>query len=1285
MASVTQKIPNYVLGISTQPDERKLPGQVVDLVNGVPDVVRQLIKRPGSSLITAISPSTASHTKWFNIYSKDDEQYIGQVGADGAVKIWRCSDGTEISVDYADIAGTNKATYLDNTSLTDEASSDIQINTINETTFFVNRRKVTALLDTAPDKSPAQLNEAFISLDTISYGKQYALDIYDPSDNTTYSHTRATSVTIDETTSYSGTSNGDCLGMGRETVNLSSGRGIGATSPPTVAALTGTYVRSGTTVTATVTNHGYQVGESVTIDFTSGAATDGTFLVTSAADANTFTITHGDSGTVSTSNLSIPRGRTNLRYEVDTRCQPQPTGTVDDSYTYHDSYQPFAKLQFGGEGWTTGDQHQYTSAKGVTTTVTVKSHVDINSRANVAMVRPSATSSTADEHVSSAGILGDIKTSLDAISGHGITCTIVGNGIHLYRATPFGVTTPEQQLMTVTTTEANNIADLPRTCRHGYTVRIVNSGEDMDDYYLRFQAEGIAADIVQTATYARSGSTITVTSTAHGLSNGSEVILDFTSGGATDGYYTITSVADANTFTVTDSASGTIASGSTVTIHPARFGEGVWEEVAAPGITTTLDNDTMPLALTRVVPSTQYIVTTSLVNTSNEQITLTNHGLVTGHTVLYSNGGGTTLAGLTNDTVYYVIKASDNTIALASSLSNANAGVAVNLTGTGNNSQTLTHGYFAINGAANTHHPNGAFRFSYPDWGKRDVGDDITNAPPSFVGYTIQGLQFFRNRIALLSEENIILSRVNDFYNFWVKTAMAISNADPIDLQSSSTFPTKIYSAVESAGGLVLFSASEQFLLSAGAEALLTPETAKISYLSSYAFNDTTVPISLGTSIGFLNSTARQSRFYEMQAVSTREEPEVQELSKIVGKLFPENITNVTGSTENKLLLFSVDSTLHTATNEVWGYKWYISGDDRPQSAWFRWTLPNNVVFQTMMDDKYYVVLNTGSTYTFERFDIKLATDTDMIGTSPNENRVHLDTKKSIATADLTYNDATDVTTFTLGAGYYSSRTLTVYCTDAGNSAGKSYDVPTAKITGTAPNESVELSGNWKYEKHTFPHTDVDTTAETLTISGHGTSTGDAVIYKQPTTTGSSSVAGLSDGSTYYIIKVDANTVKLATSSSNATAGTAINLTGTGSGTHTLQKHTGLIVGYEYEFEVELPKIYVLRPEGDRMRSETRGSLVVHRMNFEFGDVGVIDVTLKRKGRDDYTYTVESLEWDNITSSSAAIADGYVHTIPVYDRNTNLNVFIKSNHPSPATVHSMNWEGDYSPRYYSRV
>ena len=236
MSSVTQKVPNYVLGMSTQPDEKKIPGQVVDLVNGIPDVVRQLIKRPGSQLVNTLTPSTAAHTKWFSIYTAHDEQYIGQVGADGAVKVWRCSDGVEIPVDYNDIAGTNKATYLDNTALSDEKSSDIQALTINETTFFVNRRKNTAMLEGTGDLSPAQLNEAFISLDTITYGKQYALDIFDPDDNTTYSHTRATSITVDESTSYSGTSNGDCLGMGRETVNISTGTDKFSTSPPNMSA-----------------------------------------------------------------------------------------------------------------------------------------------------------------------------------------------------------------------------------------------------------------------------------------------------------------------------------------------------------------------------------------------------------------------------------------------------------------------------------------------------------------------------------------------------------------------------------------------------------------------------------------------------------------------------------------------------------------------------------------------------------------------------------------------------------------------------------------------------------------------------------------------------------------------------------------------------------------------------------------------------------------------------------------------------------------------------------------
>ena len=85
-------------------------------------------------------------------------------------------------------------------------------------------------------------------------------------------------------------------------------------------------------------------------------------------------------------------------------------------------------------------------------------------------------------------------------------------------------------------------------------------------------------------------------------------------------------------------------------------------------------------------------IATSAVNTSTEVITITAHGFETGASVTYSNGGGTTLAGLSDDTEYFVISVSVDTIKLASSRDNAFAGTAINLTGAGNNAQTLTSG-----------------------------------------------------------------------------------------------------------------------------------------------------------------------------------------------------------------------------------------------------------------------------------------------------------------------------------------------------------------------------------------------------------------------------------------------------------------------------------------------------------------------------------------------------------------------------------------------------------------
>ena len=69
-----------------------------------------------------------------------------------------------------------------------------------------------------------------------------------------------------------------------------------------------------------------------------------------------------------------------------------------------------------------------------------------------------------------------------------------------------------------------------------------------------------AAAVSASVTYARSGTTVTVTKTAHGLTSGTVIGIHFatgTGGTATDGTYTITRV-DADTFTLTDINTGTI-------------------------------------------------------------------------------------------------------------------------------------------------------------------------------------------------------------------------------------------------------------------------------------------------------------------------------------------------------------------------------------------------------------------------------------------------------------------------------------------------------------------------------------------------------------------------------------------------------------------------------------------------------------------------------------------------------------------------------------------------------
>ena len=94
------------------------------------------------------------------------------------------------------------------------------------------------------------------------------------------------------------------------------------------------------------------------------------------------------------------------------------------------------------------------------------------------------------------------------------------------------------------------------------------------------------------------------------------------------------------------------------------------------------------------------------------------------------------------------------------------------------------------------------------------------------------------------------------------------------------------------------------------------------------------------------------------------------------------------------------------------------------------------------------------------------------------------------------------------------------------------------------PNVSAIIKGKKLYDPRatsfTASSSNVSTTNNTITISSHGLSTFDRATYD---TNSNTAIGGLSNGSTYFVIKVDANNIKLATNYTNCVAGTPISLT----------------------------------------------------------------------------------------------------------------------------------------------
>ena len=510
------------------------------------------------------------------------------------------------------------------------------------------------------------------------------------------------------------------------------------------------------------------------------------------------------------------------------------------------------------------------------------------------------------------------------------------------------------------------------------------------------------------------------------------------------------------------------------------------------------------------------------------------------------------------------------------------------------------------------------FTFEQISYTNRLVGDDTTNEHPSFFhadGKTIQQAFYYNNRLGFLTEDNVSMSKSDDFFNFYMTSAQITTDADPIDISCSSVRPALLHGIIPSAGGLLLFSQNQQFVMFS-ADGNLSPKTALIRGLSNYKMETDIDPVDVGNNINFVSKThdtAGYTRVFGFQPQGIGQLPRVVDIARAVSEYIPATITSLTASPQNSFIAM-YGSTL----DKIYFYRTYSDGDQDLMQTWFSWECPGNVHYVTVDSDTMFSIIKTGSSTT-ARYNLCSATMTQ----TPEEEIIvtaeglqvnpHMDFYK--VTDAVNQFPIESVTITAGGSGYSGTPTVAIAAPASGTQAtgtavmdsgavasititnpGKGYDPvnpPAVTFSGGGGSAAAGTAVVYDGSYCQMPFSNITSLEPVIVISGNasddwaGTTESGFTITPERTTVNSVN---------YYSVPrkdLSASAAKL-------------------------------FLGYKYNYDITLPKLY-FQKSPDGTQSDYTSNLTISRMKFSIGKSSVVGFKLKRKGvqSDTQTFTAD--------------------------------------------------------------
>ena len=578
-------------------------------------------------------------------------------------------------------------------------------------------------------------------------------------------------------------------------------------------------------------------------------------------------------------------------------------------------------------------------------------------------------------------------------------------------------------------------------------------------------------------------------------------------------------------------------------------------------------------------------------------------------------------------------------------------------TSTGLDASTMPHEL--VNTSVNN------FTLQRISWTSRTVGDDETNAHPSFIGQKITQSFFHNNRLGFLSADTVSMSQSGDFFNMYHTSAQTVTDSDPIDLSASTVKPVALHSVIPSTQGLVLFSANQQFLMGS-ADGILTPAKTVIRTIANYEMDTIIDPVDTGTTINFISKTPSYTRVFAMVTRGENENPQVADIGRVVNEWIPSTVDTLISSAQNQFIAFSGQSTRY-----IYFFRQYAEGKDVKLQTWFNWLAPGTVQTIATDSDEFFAVTKQGSQFTLSKASLSQSPDDAIIVNNEGQklnpcidlyatsSHVEFDTAGNFSKCFIPYNDATNLTPVivikgTTATGQFIESGFTISPERVVQSGGARngqtfFKVPFKNLTSVASDVIV----GYKFDfdvilPKTYYKVDDEMKRSDFTAN--------LTIARMKFAVGLSGVMGF---------KLRSKGIRQGKKEY------------TGDGSTTVYPWINEDINYIDDDQIKV-----------KVNNVVTTAFTVDR-------TGTLPkITFSSAPADQATILIYIDEWynlnpvimaDNYLANDIAVSDQTVFTLPIHQKTDNFTLRLFNDSPFPVSINSMMWEGIYSPRFYRRT